>query len=166
MKYLPIENITYKTRLKEEEVLKRLADSIEPEKIRFGLFDSSATKPYEGQIDGASFRIKRIIRYRNSFLPRISGTIVKDFDGTTINVKMKLHPLVMVFICFWCGSVGLAGITIMAISLRNASYEPASLIPFGMFIFAYGLTMGCFKYESNKSKSDLQTILEADIPAA
>jgi hypothetical protein len=37
------------------------------------------------------------------------------------------------------------------------------MIPFGMLIFAYALTMGAFKYESNKSKKDLQTIFEADI---
>jgi hypothetical protein len=37
------------------------------------------------------------------------------------------------------------------------------LIPFKMLIFAYVLTMCGFKYESNKSKKDLQTMFEAEI---
>ncbi|MCD6068554.1 MAG: hypothetical protein K0S33_3380 [Bacteroidetes bacterium] len=32
MKFLPIENLTFKTRLKEDEVVKRLEEIIEPEK--------------------------------------------------------------------------------------------------------------------------------------
>jgi hypothetical protein len=32
-----------------------------------------------------------------------------------------------------------------------------------MLIFVYALTMGGFKFESNKSKKDLQTMFEADI---
>jgi hypothetical protein len=37
------------------------------------------------------------------------------------------------------------------------------MIPFGMLIFAYVITMGGFKFESNKSKKDLQALLEAEI---
>ena len=164
MKFLPKENITYSTRLKEEQIVKRLSDSIEPEKtFRFGIFSRDSSKSYEGQVNGQTFEIKRIIGYRNSFLPRISGIIERDFDGLKIKVKMRLPIFVVIFLCIWCGGVGLGCIASLTQAFRNSEFNPATLIPFGMLLFVYALTMGGFKYESNKSKKDLQTIFEADI---
>lgn len=164
MKFLPTENITYKTRLKEDEIIRRLSDCIEPEKIfRLGILSSGSTKSYEGQINGQTFSIKRIISYRNSFLPRINGVIERDFDGLTIKVKMRLHIFVIVFLCIWFGLVGLACIAFLTQTLSSSEINPAALIPFGMLLFAYLLTMGGFKFESNKSKKDLQRIFNAEI---
>jgi hypothetical protein len=164
MKFLPAENITYKTKLKEDEILKRLSDNVEPEKIfRFGMFISGSTKSYEGQINRQKFDIKRIIGYRNSFLPRINGIIEKDYDGMTIKVKMRLHTFVIVFLCIWCSFVGFGCITVLTQAFGSSEFNPAALIPFGMLIFMYALTMGAFKFESNKSKKDLQRIFEAEI---
>ena len=163
MKFLPTENITYKTRLKEEELMRRLSEFIEPEKtFRFGNFRSDYRKPYEGQINGHTFNIKRIISYRNSFLPRIYGIIERDFDGMTIKVKMRLHIFVIVFLCVWCGGLGLGCIAFLTQAFSKSDFNLATLIPFGMLIFVYALTMGGFKHESNKSKKDLQAIFEAD----
>lgn len=164
MKYLPTESITYKTKLKEDEILKRLSELIEPEKtFRFGVFGSRSTKPYEGRITGTTFDIRRIINYRNSFLPKITGVIEKDYDGININVKMKLHTFVIVFLWFFCGGVGIACIAILTKAIRNAEISPAVLAPFVILLFTYGLTMGAFKFESNISKKDLQKVFEADI---
>lgn len=164
MKFLPTENITYKTRLREDEVIKRLGEIVEPEKtFRFGMFSSGSTRQYEGQINGQIFNIKRIISYRNSFLPRISGTIEKSYDGTIIKIKMKLHIIVVVFLCVWCGGVGLGCFVFLTQAFGNSEFNAATLIPFGLLLFVYGMTMGGFKFESHKSKKYLQTIFEADI---
>lgn len=164
MRFLPVENITYKTQLKEEEIIRRISDIIEPEKIiRFGVFSSSSTKSYEGQLNGHTFDIKRIISYRNSFLPRINGIIERDFDGMTINIKMRLHILIIVFLCIWCGGVGIGCIAFLIKAFGSSEFNPTTLIPFGMLLFVYLLTMGAFKFESYKSKKDLQTLFEADI---
>jgi hypothetical protein len=160
MKYLPIENIIFKTSLKEDEIIRRLSDCIEPEKtFRFSVFSSSSAQSYEGQINGSSFTINRIIGYRNSFLPRINGVIERDLDGLTIKVKMRLHIFVIVFLCIWCGGC----IAFLIQAFDNSAFNQATLIPFGMLIFIYALTMGGFKYESYKSKKDLQALFEADI---
>jgi hypothetical protein len=163
MKFLPTENITYKTRLNEDEIIKRLTEIIEPVKaLKLRLFNSYSSKPYEGQVNGHMFEIRRIIGYRNSFLPRINGMIVKDYDGVKIKVRMRLHIVVMVLLCI-CGGVELGFIAFLSGILRTSKFDPVTLIPFGMLLFAYGLTMGAFKLESKKSKKDLEKIFEADV---
>ena len=164
MKFLPTENITYKTKLKENEIVDRLSNIIEPEKtFRFEIFGNSSTKLYEGKINNLTFDIKRIITYRNSFIPRISGVINHDFDGTTIKVKMRLHIFVIIFICIWSSGVGLGCLAVLTSLLADGTFHPATIIPFGMLIFMYVLTMGAFKYESNISKKGLQELFDAEI---
>ena len=165
MKYLPFENITYQTKLDSEEILKRINEIIEPKKTfrMTGIFGSSDHKPYEGSVNGNSFSITRIIGYRNSFLPRIKGSIKKDFGKTVVNVKMRLHPFVLVFMFIWCGGVGLGFLAFLTSSLEKGTFEPAILIPLAMLLFGYGLTTGGFKYESIKSKKYLAELFEAEI---
>lgn len=164
MKFLPIENIIYKTKLKEDEIIKELTKNIEPKKaIRFCFFNNNSTKPYEGLISGQTFRMTRIICYRNSFLPRIKGSIEKNYDGLTIKVKMKLNLSTIFFLCIWCGVVGFICLAILLQAFRYSKFEPAFIGPFVMLVFAYALTMGAFKYESNISKKDLQKIFQAEI---
>ena len=164
MKFLPLENITYRTRLKEEEIINRLSDHIEPEKkIRLVSFDSGSTKAYEGQINAKSFNIKRIITYRNSFSPRISGVINKDFEGLKISVKMRMHIFVIIFMCFWCCMAVFGCVGVLIEVSNEPEFMLGDLMPFGMLLFGYALALGGFKYESNKSKKDLQRIFEAEI---
>ncbi len=165
MKYLPFENITYKSKLESEEILKRISEIIEPRKmfrtIRF--FESNNHKPYEGTITGNSFKITRIIGYRNSFLPRIKGIVEKDFNGTNVNVKMRVNTFVIVFMLIWLGGVGIGCLVALTLMFNNKHFEPMTLIPLGMLIFGYALVTGGFKYESVKSKEYLAKLFDAEI---
>ncbi len=167
MKYLPFENITYQTKLETEEILNRINEIIEPKKTfrMTGIFGSSDHKPYEGSINGNTFNLTRIISYRNSFLPRIKGDIVKDFGRTKVNVKMRVNTFVIVFMFIWLGGVGIGCLAVLASGFKfgGQNFEPMTLIPFGMLIFGYALVTGGFKYESLKSKKYLAELFEAEI---
>ncbi|MDX2070649.1 MAG: hypothetical protein SFV55_19635 [Haliscomenobacter sp.] len=164
MKYLPAENITFQSKLKEAELLQRLEDSIEPVRIfRFGPFKQSETKPYQGKIVGHSFNISRIIGYRNSFLPRISGSIENTFSGSLIRVKMRLHVVIIAFLCLWGGIMGVVGILFLSQAFGSTDFDPMTLIPLGMLVVFYVVVMLAFKYESKLSKADLQSLFEAEI---
>ena len=164
MKYLPAEDITFQSKLKEAELLQRLKDSIEPERaFRFGLFQRRETKPYQGKVVGSSFNISRIISYRNSFLPRISGNIENTFSGSLIRVKMRLHVAVIVFLCIWGGIVGTVGIAFLSQAFGHTDFDPMALIPLGMLVVFYVVVMLAFKYESNQSIADLQSLFEGEI---
>lgn len=166
---LPFENYVLTTKLSRDEVFNRLSDNIEPKKsFRFGLFGSSSTKAYEGEISEYTFRINRIIYYRNSFLPEITGDILSLPGQTQINIKMKLTPLVLIFIIFWLGFVGLFSIGILVNALPHlkqigqGGFPSRALIPFGAFIFGCLLTSIAFKVESRKSRKFLVTLLEGE----
>ena len=164
MNFLPKETLTFKTKLTEDEIKARLVQAVEPEKfIRSGLFGSSNTKPYEGKITGSTFSIKRIIKYRNSFLPRILGSIERDIQGTSIKVKMRLHIFVLCFLFIWC-SGALIGLFFMAKNvIANKGFDPWFFMPIGMLLLVYVLTIAAFKYESRKAKNDLKTLFEAEM---
>ena len=166
MKYLPFENITYTTKLDSEEILNRLNNIIEPRKTfrNNGIFGGGHHKPYEGSINGASFSVTRIINYRNSFLPKINGAVEKDLDGTKINVRMRLHLFVIIFMAIWLIGVGIGCLAFIFTMLDNNKFEPMIFIPFGMLLFGYALVTGGFKYESKKTKKDLAQLFESETP--
>jgi hypothetical protein len=165
MKFLPAENIIYRTNLKKDELLSRLAEYVEPVKSNrfFNFYATNTTKPYKGKIVGSGFNFSRIIQHGNSFLPRISGTIEQDYNGTIIKVKMRLRRSTLLFLSIWCGLIGFACVVMLMEYLRHPQFEPAMLIPFGMLLFAYLLAMFSFKYESKRSRKDLMEILQATI---
>jgi hypothetical protein len=162
-KYLPIENIIYRTKLSKEEVIRRLTDNIEAvELYSFGVRNPTYSKPYFGKIGSNNFQIIRAIKYRNSFLPEIKGEIYSEFDGTKIKVNMKPHSLVLVIMAFWLGGVFI-GCIVTTYAMFTTEFTPFHLIPFGMLIFGIALVFSGFKTESSASKKDLLRILEAEI---
>lgn len=165
-KYLPKEDLVFFSPLKKEEVLVRLANILEPEKIfriRFLGLGRQAGKFYEGWITNDSFDMRRIIGYKNSFLPRISGTVEDTSGGSLIHVKMRLQVFVLIFMIVWMSLAGLAAVICTMVLIKSTVFEPFLLIPIGMFVFGYALSMGAFKYESRRTKEDLKHFFEATI---
>ena len=170
-KYLPFENYVIISKLSVEEVTRRLTDNIEPKKyLRLSVFNKGSNKPYEGQILGDTFTINRIINYRNSFLPVITGHISTFLGKTQINVKMKPVTFVLIFISLWLGIVGLICFGIILVGLiqfkqvLQNGFSPMILIPFGFFLFGFLLINLAFKAESKKSKEFLDRLFEAQEP--
>lgn len=162
MNLLPYANMTFRTHLKDREVLDNLYAVTEAEKpFRLGIFNPAETRVYEGQIIDHTFSIRRIIRYRNSFLPRIKGVITPDINGSIISVKMRLHIVIIIFVTFWCLAILMAASVFLMISVRDGKFNPFILIPVTMLLIGYGATVGAFHYESSKSKLDLQQLFEA-----
>lgn len=166
-KYLPIEKFVYVTRLRPDEVLDRLESVTEPRKnLRIGvfsLFSADRHREYEGEIRENAFRISRIIYYRNSFLPTIQGSVSEDDGRTLIRVKMQLNDFVKVFVIIWMSLVSIAVIGMTLAVLTSRTFHPTLLIPYGMWVFGYLLTVVAFKLEALKSKRFFATLLQAEI---
>lgn len=158
--FLPYENITYNTKLKEEEILTRLIKNTEPRQtFRFGISSERMLKPYEGEIYKEQFSIKRATTYRNNFLPEINGTIKTNLNKTQINVIFRLPTFVLAFIICWC-SIALLMSVIMFIQTLHSTALPKTgpLYPLAFLLFGYVFSIGMFKLESSKSKEDFQKL--------
>lgn len=150
MKFLPIEKITYKTRLKEHEVIEKLMHNVEPESVfPFKLKFKSTAKPFEGSIQGRRFEIHRSINYMNSFNPQIVGRIQPDVNETTIKVTMYIHESV-IFFSLIILIISVASI-VFPIIYDMGGVSTHSFIPSAMLLFLYVASLIFFKMESGKS---------------
>jgi hypothetical protein len=167
-KLVPFEKLVYHSTLTKEELLAHLQNEIEAEKsFGFDANNHSYSKPYIGKIDTNTFEIKRAINYKNSFLPKITGEIQNDFNGSKINVKMNLEGFVKIFMVIWLGGV-LIGCLATSYSIifndgLNSEGGLFMFIPFLMLIVGIAMVSFGFKIESKKSIKDLEEILKAKI---
>lgn len=145
----PTENIVYITKLSHNEVITKL-------------FESSRYEEFGEGYTNNTFNVKRCINYRNSFLPLIRGRFSESIDGTIVEVRMRPNMFTVIFMLIWfCGV--LLGCIFSLQAAMNDRFDVFFLIPFGMALFGIILYYGAFKYESLKSKKDLQQIFEAEI---
>jgi hypothetical protein len=121
--------------------------------------DHAAGPPFLGTLGPSSFRLRRDIRYRNSFLPLIWGRIVPSPRGSRINVTMFLHPLVAVFMIIWFSGLGYALAKLWV--HRKEAVPFAVLIPAAMFLFGVALVLVCFIPEAIKAKRLLESAFDA-----
>jgi hypothetical protein len=108
-----------------------------------------AGRPFKGTVKNNSFRVRRYISYRNSFLPVMWGRLSPTASGTRVAVTMFLHPFVALFMAFWLGSVGLAAIG-----------KPTFLVPWGFLAFGILLTAGGFFPEAIKGRRLISEIVQ------
>ena len=158
MKILPYETFQIQTSLPLDGAIDLMRQNVEPKKwLRL----SRSHKLFEGDVSSAGFKIMRIIHYRNSFLPVIQGTFEQGDEGTKINIKMRLHRLVMAFMCFWFGGVGIGMLAIgSGLVTVKTDHSLVLLIPVGMFLFGWGLTSVSFWVEVKKARRILSKILQ------
>ena len=156
MKFLPFENISFKTNLSQDEVKKRMSKNIEP-------FGSDWGRIFEGELKGNLFEIRRNIWYQSSFIPAIKGVIRNDGEKTFLQVEMKLPTLVLIFVCISFGFAFIIFLLFVMAGIFSGHFPIVALLPFGMMVFCYLLTMTSFKLECGKTKKELEKIIEGDI---
>ena len=169
MVYLfPYHQSLLKTRLSPQEITERLEEVTgQPKSFRQRLKPREkeyGTSVFSGEVHPKHFKLRRIIDYRNSFLPVISGEIVKDFNHTHVYLTFRLSTFVYIFDALWLGSVLLVNIIIiyMYFTLDKPSFTLPALIPVFMLLFGYLLSVIPFTYEVNKAKKILMKLWEAE----
>ena len=156
MPLLPFDRFSIETSLTSDEVRNALASAAEPRKwFRFGPGRCS----FEGEVGIDSFRLRRIIGYRNSFLPDIRGRIMATNGGSTVEGTMSLHPIVLGFMIVWFGGVLLIGGAMSVAMLARGVWQPMVLVPLGMLAFGWILTSGAFTFEARKARALLVEML-------
>ena len=165
MKLLPYDSWTIDSPLDLPELVAGMTQRIEPQKWFRGL-TRGALLPLQGKVDLQGFSASRIITYRNSFLPMLYGKFIPTQQGTTICIKMMLHPFVLAFLAVWFGMLGLFSLAGIAALVENGSWGFLGHIGI-MGGFALLLTYGAFFAEAGKAKNLIsQVILEIHKEAA
>lgn len=163
MRFLPKETLVYHSTLKADQLHERLSIYVEPRLD--GLIDwkKKREKPYEGLVKKDGFEISRIIDYRNSFLPVVSGKITPSTDQSVVVVTMALHSFVRIFLAIWFAMAILFFFVYLVKSIKDTTIDPILLIPITLVALGYRLTIRAFKVESDRAREDLKEMLSATL---
>lgn len=155
---VPYRRRELRSELSGSEAARALAGEVEPARwFRLG----SSSRQFQGTVGDLSFDIRRINRYRNSFLPRIRGEIRDDQRGCRVSITMSLSAPVLMFIAVWLA----LAISSAFASLGGSSGLPGArspvLVSAGLCAFVWLMTIGGFGFEAAKAERLLARIFDA-----
>lgn len=134
----------------KEAIVKILQENTSPQR------ESGSCRFFNGQILEDSFKIRRNINYRNSFLPVINGVLEETDYGTKVTIKARMESFVRIFMYIWFGIISLACI----VTLFSDLEFPFKFIPYFMLFAGILTAVLQYKYEIKKAKAMLEEILE------
>jgi hypothetical protein len=162
LRVIPKDSFTIETTATIPQLVEAFQAQVEPRKLlRWGW--SRDHKLFEGEVSESGFSISRIIHYRNSFRPTITGRFEPGMAGTDVKIEQQLPPFVILFALLWTGimlqflCVGVRGLIESPDALREIG--PFLLLPFGMMLFLVLMTQFGFWMEARKSRAALEEIL-------
>ena len=109
-------------------------------------------KPFCGEVNDNSFKIQRVIWYRNSFLPVITGTITAKGEGSVVEVKMSQRKFVIGFEIFWM-------VAVCIVLFSHMTFTRDDLLPVVMLVFGAVLFTVPYKIEANIARKKLEELL-------
>jgi len=156
MKWLaPYHRFEIHSPLRPTEAARVIAAHTEAERFfRFSWPNPANDTRFEGEIRGDSFTVRRVIGYRNSFLPVVEGAIAQSARGSLVTIRMRPMILVIVFLALWFGGI------------LFALGSPAWPIALVMLGFAYLMTLAGFWFEANKQEQTLRALFQGQPAAA
>ena len=113
-----------------------------------------ASPPFIGEVEADTFRARRDIRYRNSFLPLIRGRVTSTPTGSHIRVTMHLHRVVVVFMLVWFGVFRVALEAIFCTPSVQGDW--ADFVPVGLLLLGVGIVCGGFFPEAIEARRILE----------
>ena len=113
--------------------------------------------PFEGTIAGDRFVIRRVIRYRNSFRPLISGRVSAVASGSRIDIVLTLTAPVAVVMSGWLAMAFAAAAAGLWHSIRTS--DASGLIALAFPVFGCGLVALGFIPEKRKALEILTEVL-------
>lgn len=122
---------------------------------------AASARLFEGKVAGCTFDVQRIIRSRNSSLPRIRGTIVADQLGCSISITMSLSRLATAFVALCFGGAGATGLIVLVTGLRGSEPGDGVIALGAVFAFGWLLAMGAFAIEASAAERLLRRVLKA-----
>ena len=150
---IPYQRFEIKTRFSPNVTLGKIAELVESRQLIRAPF-SKNHKPFEGELQGFSFKLSRIIHYRNNFLPILIGEIEDDLDATSVKITVRPNLL---------ASLLIPGLLFAPIFLTIFAVETFNVgLAWLVYAFIYIAIMASFNFELNKAKKILNKQLETE----
>ncbi len=98
MNFLPFENIKIDSPLTKNEIENSIKKNI-AWNTELGLtFTKNSLRDYEGFVENDKFILRRILKSgMNSFIPIASGRIIEKVNGSKVELKLRLHKVIIIF---------------------------------------------------------------------
>jgi hypothetical protein len=149
--------LVFESRLSADEITKRLQREVAP--ATWQRYETRR-QLFLGTFADGRFRMMRLVRGKNSFRPLIEGHLSPASTGVRIDVRLKLHPVVLIF----CSALFLVGVFTASIALPEAFASGASVQAF-VIVLAVALavlgTLAIVRFEANEATRLLAGLFEA-----
>jgi hypothetical protein len=153
----PFRKFEFSTPMSIAHASRVLQEIVEPPR-KWGWRTSAKRGYFEGRVAGGRFKILRIVRYQNSFLPVIEGNFRGDGPGTQVSLKMRL---VWPVVPFWLSVILFLAWGSVAVDSSLAGPFGARMLLLGMSLFIYLLATRPFAIEVRIAMKRLLEILRS-----
>ena len=152
--------LVFQSPLAAADLVARLQREVAPPRL---FSTNKGSQLFEGTVADGRFQMMRSVRGRNSFRPVISGAVSPAAEGTRVDVRLQLHPVVMGL----CAVFLLVGAMVAAITIPE--YLATGWSPGLVFVLPLGAVLTAFAIsavmEARKATGMLAALFEAE-PAA
>jgi hypothetical protein len=148
---VPWHRFTVDSPLPPRAALERLAREVGSGGNWFGFGGDG--KPFRGNVERDGFQVTRVIGYRNSFLPVVSGTVEPRGSGSRVRVEMRLHGFVMAFLPLF-----LLLFTSSFAARGQQFVQESALEVAGIVGFVAAIMLGGFWFEATRQERMLRAI--------
>ncbi|MCT7990980.1 hypothetical protein [Laspinema olomoucense] len=158
---LTYQKFTIQSPLKPYQVREKLMGIVDTD---YQIGEKSITPLYRGKIHQDSFQISKIIyhlssdRYRESFFPVLDGQIREHNSGSQIDIQIKIHPGVMIFLGIWLITAGRA--TWVSLMMLKSPSFAVFLSSIAIFLAGLAIPMITFIVMAHHSKKFLINFLK------
>lgn len=129
------------------------------------LFCDSRDAEFTGEVNPSDFKIVREVTGRiyleNDFRPVIQGKIRVERGQTVIDIKMRLHLFVQIFLTVWFGGVGISFLSgLLTVFTKGENGVPMLLGSVGFFAFGQALARIGFHFSAQYTRKILEELLK------
>jgi hypothetical protein len=154
--FFPAERFVIEAQAAPDEVRERLAGAVAP-RHRASLRRPGAA--FTGTVGANSFDLRRVLGYRNSFVPTVRGSYASGIAGTRVEVRLRMFPAVAVFMTVWLSLAAASFVGMVVIASRNPPRSWLPLVGIAFFAFGYLLMTLSFSFEARRIRADLALLL-------
>ncbi len=94
---LPYQRLTWQSPLALDEA----RSALEQQMADVPFFKNPGGKAFRGRVQRERFRCSRVIHYRNLFLPVARGRLLRDANGTRVELVLHTPLLSTLFLAIW-----------------------------------------------------------------